>query len=235
MALAVSGQECNGQSMHRDTCKVGVFVSSLYDLDYLHQSFSVDFWLWTLADTGQNHSLENLEFPNAKVVNFSHVSVDRRHSVSWCSEQCRATVRHQWNTLDFPFDAQTLHLDIEEADKTSHELELDVDENNTKLSEWISLNGWSISPLKARPITRTYASTYGDPDLKGSSSYSAIELEIRLKRNGIGLFFKLFSGVYIAFAIAMMVFFFQPTSEVRYSLAVGALFAAVAWRRAIVR
>jgi len=216
-----------GQSSN-DTCEVGVFISSIYDLDYLHQSFTVEYWLWTLSDTALHHSLSSLEFPNAKLVTISHPDNERRNSLSWSTEQCRSTVIHQWNTLNFPFDAQTLHVVIEEADKTSDKLSLAVDSENTKLSNWIALDGWTIFPIKAHALTRTYATTYGDPDLKGSSNYSAVELDIHMKRNGIGLFFKLFSGVYIAFAIAMMVFFFQPTSEVRYSLAVGALFAAVA-------
>jgi hypothetical protein len=117
---------------------------------------------------------------------------------------------------------------IEESDKTADKLIYVVDAQNSKISPWINLDGWTISPLKARPMIRSYATTYGDPDLAGSSNFSAVELEMRIERHGLGLFFKLFSGVYIAFAIAMMVFFFAPDSEVRYTLAVGALFAAVA-------
>jgi hypothetical protein len=48
-------------------------------------------------------------------------------------------------------------------------------------------------------------------------------------RPGIGYFFKLFFGVFIAAVIAFLVFFIKPTDlDPRFGLGVGAIFAAVA-------
>jgi hypothetical protein len=215
-------------AQHVDTCKVGIFVSAIYDLDYVHASYASDYWLWSLTDTNNSHPLDNFEFPNSKNVSITHPTVERRGGIEWASELCKATVRHQWNTTNFPFDVQVLNIVVEENEKTSDKLVYVADENNSKISPWVKLDGWAAPKFKASSIIRTYPTTYGDPDLSGGSSFPAVNFEIRLERTGVGLFFKIFSGVYIAFAIAMMVFFFAPNSEIRYSLAVGALFAAVA-------
>jgi hypothetical protein len=226
--IVFAPRNCRSQKAGPDTCQVGAFISSIYSLDYIHESFDADLWLWTLSDTSLSRQVDNLEFPNAKIVSTSHLSYENKGSILWGSVRCKATILYDWSTSSFPFDKQLLHIYIEEAEENSSELVLAIDSGNTKLSDLITLDGWSVGTLKARPIIRTYKTTYGDPTLKGTSSYSAIDLQIPLKRTGVGLFLKLFSGVYIAFAIAMLVFFFKPISDIRYTLAVGALFAAVA-------
>jgi len=130
---------------------------------------------------------------------------------------------------DFPFDEQTLKLEIEEAIYDTSTMIYMADRENSKYdANNIALNGWRITHFEITPQVKTYETTYGDPELKGESSYPAIKILVTIKRIGNGLFFKLFTGVYVAFLITMMVFFIDPTDvDPRFGLSVGGLFAAV--------
>jgi hypothetical protein len=62
----------------------------------------------------------------------------------------------------------------------------------------------------------------------GESEFSRVQAEIELVHKGTGLFWKLFTGVYVAFVIAILGFrLSHDVQDSRFGLAVGALFAAV--------
>ena len=208
--------------------QVGIYVTSIYDIDYVHQTFAADFWLWTLSDSTIKSPIEQVEFPSAKSLSVSHLSYENRGSKIWGAAYYRATFLHAWNTEDFPFDKQRISIYVEDADGDATQIILTADTANTKISSELKLPGWKLGAISSSPRLHTYETTYGDPDLKGSSTYSGVDFSLPIRRSGVGLFFKLFSGAYISFAIAMMVFLFKPVSDNRYSLAVGALFAALA-------
>jgi nitrogen fixation/metabolism regulation signal transduction histidine kinase len=53
-------------------------------------------------------------------------------------------------------------------------------------------------------------------------------VKLQIKRDAMGLFWKMFLGMYIAFLIAYMCFYIHTDStDSRFSLSVGALFAVV--------
>ena len=60
------------------------------------------------------------------------------------------------------------------------------------------------------------------------STYSQIRLGIGLVRDGWGFYFKLFQGLFVAVAVAMITFTLRPNFAPRFIVGVGALFAAVA-------
>lgn len=214
---------------HPDTCKLGIYVLSLYDLDYPNNQFASDFWMWTLSTADSLRPLETVELTNSKSYAFSNGSVELRNGVTWSAQKVKATIRMNWDITDFPFDQQTMRIEIEDAEHDASSLVYIPDTANSKLDPRVKLDGWHVSDLELVREESKYNTSYGDPDLNEASSYSAIVAYVHLRRSGLGLFFKLFTGVYVAFAICLMVFFFeQEEIEARFSLLVGALFAAVA-------
>src|SRR3954464_747919 len=67
----------------RDTCRVGIYILSIYDLDYPNQSFSADFWLWFLYERDSLDLLGNVEISNAKSVNIGSQDVEKKRGVNW--------------------------------------------------------------------------------------------------------------------------------------------------------
>lgn len=211
-----------------DTCRVGIFVISLYDLDFPNDSFTADFWLWFLYPNDSLNALGTVEIAGAKKYEFQHQDVDEKLGLNWATMKCKGVIRQDWDVSDFPFDRQVLKIVFESADADTSELVYVADTKNSAIDSSIRIDGWDLEGFALNGGTRTYATTYGDPTLKSSSSYATVVATIDIQRNGLRLFLKSFTGVYVAFLIAILGFFIDPVEvDPRFGLPVGALFATV--------
>ncbi|MBY0425944.1 MAG: hypothetical protein K2Q22_09940 [Cytophagales bacterium] len=219
----------SGIAQPRDTCQVGLFVTSLHDFNLTDQSYTTEFWLWFNYRNDSLHPLETREISNSKSVESTISDTEKKGGINWATEKIRANIKTQWQLAHFPFDRQKLTIEIEEAIfNTSQMVYVPDVENSTYDQKNMDLVEWKVVGFTIFPATKTYNTTYGDPELKGESSYPSVRAEIIIERIGTGLFFKLFTGVYVAFFIAMMVFFIEPIDvDPRFGLSVGGLFAAV--------
>ncbi|HVZ37974.1 MAG TPA: hypothetical protein VHI13_01760 [Candidatus Kapabacteria bacterium] len=214
---------------HPDTCRIGIYILSLYDFDCPNNAFTSDFWMWFTYGRDSLDPLKSAEVTNAKSYTYSNSSTEKKKGLMWGAQKCKATVRETWDIRDFPFDHQVLRIEIEDADKDTSELIYLPDVAQSKIDPRVTLDGWKISGMRFVRHDARYNTNYGDPELAASSTYPGVVAIVELQREGVALFFKLFTGVYVAFAISMMVFFFDETEiGTRFSLLVGAMFAAVA-------
>ena len=103
-----------------------------------------------------------------------------------------------------------------------------MDLHHTKLNPKLTLSNWKIERFELSAGSKKYDTTYGDPVLSEGSEYPNATLRIFIKRQSWGLFFSLFTGLYVAFFISSLVFFIDPIEvDPRFGLSVGGLFAAV--------
>ena len=82
-----------------------------------------------------------------------------------------------------------------------------------------------------------YVTTFGDPSLQdGKSEYSRLALAISIERDKRTSFWKLTAGVYAAFILSLLAFFYDSDQtslmSARSSILVGSLFAAIINMRA---
>lgn len=212
-----------------DTAKVGVFILSLYNLDLNDKSFTTDFWIWINHDIDSISFENSVEIPNAKEATYSMYMDEEKGGGRWVTEKVHAVVKAEWDISDFPFDKQILSIQIEEADKDTTELVYVADAANSKIDEELKLKDWLITGFKVTDTARTYNTSYGDPELSESSAYGQVRADITLQRIHVWtIFFKLFTGVFVGFLIALFVFFIKPINvDPRFGLCVGGLFAAV--------
>lgn len=211
-----------------DTVKVGVFFTSVYDLNLAEKSFTADFWIWYNYRNDSINPLESVEISNAKEFTFQSDDLEKLGGLNWATHKCKATIKKEWNLKNFPFDKQELHLEIEDAIYDSEQLIYLADVKNSKYDKNIKLDEWHIKTFKVEQIKKTYETTYGNPELNGTSEYPGIKASFILERDGVGLFFKLFVGIFVAYLISLSVFFMGPENPERFGMIVGALFAGVA-------
>lgn len=216
-------------SERADTCMLGVYILALYDINYPGNEFTADFWMWFTYRDSSLEPLKTVEVTNAKSYTFANGSTETKRGIHWAAQKCKATLRENWDTRDFPFDHQTLRIVIEDADNDTASLVYVPDTAHSRIDSRVVLDGWNISGLRFVREDARYNTNYGDPELAESSTYPSLVVYVDLVRDGLGLFFKLFTGVYVAFSLCMMVFFFDE-HEIgsRFSVLVGAMFAAVA-------
>lgn len=211
-----------------DTVKIGAFINDLYDINLSEKSFSAEFWVWFNYRDSLLRPLESLEIPNAKEIESSLEFFELKDGVCWAGKKIHAVIKKDWDISRFPFDEQSLTIEMEDSNYDIQSMVYVPDVANTRFDEHLKLSNWKIAGFNLRSDTKKYPTTYGDPSLTGSSEYPHAMLQLDIQRRSWGLFFSLFTGLYVAFFISSLVFFIDPIDvDPRFGLSVGGLFAAV--------
>jgi hypothetical protein len=213
----------------KDTCRVGVYINSVYDFKLDDKSYMADFWMWI---NYKNDSLqfENVaEITNSKSADFSHYSKEKIGGWNWVAEKCRAQLIHQWDVSKYPFDRQLLRIEIEDAQYDTSALIYMADKVNSKIDNKLNSSEWCIENFTLKEGTKTYNTNYGNPILSGNSTYPNVVAEISIRRNGSWVkLVKMLTGAYVAFLISCIVFFISSENQdSRFGLCVGGVFAAI--------
>jgi hypothetical protein len=227
-AWAQDGRAKGGISAEAATCPIGVYVMSLRDLDPVGDSFGIDFWVWSVHPQGDD-PLDSLEFVNAKRIETRLERTTERGDREWSRLKARATVLHDWDVTDFPFDRQNLTLEIGIAGSDAPAC--GVDRAGSGYDKGIAPEGWRIAAFDVERHIRENATDFGDPARSGRSAQEDVLVTVELQRESVIGFIKLVAGVYAAVAIALLSFLMAPDQAPifsgRMTVLVGALFATV--------
>lgn len=241
----VGASEALAVTVPPQTCRVGVYVAALRDLNLVEKRFSSDFYLWSVCPSEELQPLKSMKVLNVEDFHNFKASFDStlprkdlpkwfypKDNVYWSGRKIRATLYQSWNVSNFPFDRHTLTIALEESTKNASQFVYTPDFENSGYQPNMNLDGWEITNFKLVEQKVPYASTFGNPELTApQDSYSRLVAAIDIKRVKLFSFFKLTIGVYIAFAVAMLSFFYDSDtvnlSSPRRAIYVGALFAAL--------
>jgi hypothetical protein len=223
VAFAQDEQSADASAAEAAGCPIGVYLTSLRDLDSAGDSFGIDFWVWSVHPPG-NDPLESLEFVNAKQIETRLLRTTERGTREWSRLKARATVLHNWDLSDFPFDRQTLTMDLGIAGSDAPAC--GVDRAGSGYHKGIAPKGWQIAAFDVERHTRLTATDFGDPARSGTSAQEHLLVSVELQRESVVGFVKLVAGVYAAVAIALLSFLMAHESA-RMTMLVGALFATI--------
>jgi hypothetical protein len=217
------------QESKPDTVKVGVYVTSIHDIDFKQKEFAVQLWLWLKYKNRDFDFAKNLEIPMAKTVEKSFSTIDSSGDEVYMQMKLLCVMKDSWRIENFPFDRQTLRFSIENSQFDSKSLVYVADTVGQHFDPRFTLRGWSIDSCLLLTGTRTYETGFGDESLaKPRTEYSVFRLRMSIIRDAGGLFWKMFLGMYIAFLIAYVCFYIHSDGmDSRFSLSVGALFAVI--------
>lgn len=214
-----------------DTVKIGGYLFSVYDLDFPGNKINTDLYIWYNSKKDSLNLLENLEVINSTELNKSYEMNEKRGDLTYSSVRLNAKIKQEWNVSDFPFDEQNIEIRIEDFDKDNTKLVFIADTLASKIDKQVHIEGWNIKNFGIKVDEHTYETNYGDPDipLTDYSAYSRATIYFTIEREGNGLFFKLFVGLFISVLISLLTFFINPLDlDPRFGLSVGAIFAAIA-------
>ncbi len=214
---------------------VGTYVNKIQDLNFHDNKYSADFYLWfrwraegALADY---KPLASFEVINGKVESTSAVVEKKIGELSYASVRVLATMSQRWQLANYPFDAHTIRVDVEDSSFTSDQIEFVADTTNSRLGDELNMSGWKASNFNSGVAVKEYRSNYGDLSLPTDalSRYSRFFFSASLQRTGQGGAVKLLSTVLLATAVAFLAFLVKPSDlDARFGMGVGALFAAAA-------
>ncbi len=222
---------CNacGQNIQPDTVKTGIYVTSIHDVDFKQQEYTIDFWLWMKYKNPDFDFSHNLEVPLAKTVDKYFETKDTTGGNVFILMKLQCVMKDSWQITNFPFDKQVLRLSIENSQYDSRSLVFVPDTSGKHFDPRFTLPNWRIDTFRVTAGTKAYETTFGDETLtKPRTEYSSFRVRVSISRDATGLFWKLFIGMYVAFLIAYVCFYIHADSiDSRFSLSVGALFAVI--------
>jgi hypothetical protein len=216
-----------------ETCRVGINIEELYDLDLANDTFGTVLWLWALCPSARSAPLETIALPTGSNLDLGDV-----HG-RWVGDagfyqyrRIQGTFRHDWDMSHYPFDRQRLVIPIDETDLGSKVVLFEPDIASSFLSPEIRSRHeeWDISDLALEASVSEEPSTYGLPDAE-ADGYARLEAAVVLERTQVLTFLKLTAGVFAAALIALLALFLDPRDRgffgSRLSVLAGVLFGVL--------
>ena len=221
-----------------DTVKLGIYVTSIHDIDFKQKEYKTIFWLWLKYKNKELDFVHNLEIPNAKSFTTAFTTLDTSNGRVYLIMKMECTMKNGWNINNFPFDRQTLRLTFENSQFDSTKLIFVPDTLGDHFDKRISsrtgnndmvINGWQVDSFLMNSRGRVYMTGFGLDNLpEQKQTYSALRIKVVIKREADGLYWKMFLGMYIAFLIAYICFYIHSDGmDSRFGLSVGSLFAVI--------
>lgn len=229
LILAGSRSFVFAQDVKKDTVSVGIYITSIHDIDFKQKEFAITFWLWLKYKNRDFDFINNLEVPQAKSVDKSFSTIDSSGDRIFMQMKLQCVMKDSWRISNFPFDEQKLRLSIENSQFDASSLVFVPDTAGAHFDKRFTLRGWNIDSCIISAGNRTYETAFGSEEaVKQESVYSAFRVRLSVTRDATGLFWKMFLGMYLAFLISFICFFIHADSmDSRFGLSVGSLFAVI--------
>ncbi|NCI49291.1 hypothetical protein GWC95_05100 [Sediminibacterium roseum] len=219
----------SAQGAVRDTVKTGIYITSIHDIDFKQNEYTVNLWLWMKYKRKEFDFVQNLEIPQAKSFTKLYSTVDTSHGRVYLLMKLQCVMKDSWKINNFPFDRQRLRLSLENSQYDSKSLIFSPDTVGKHFDPRFTLRGWNIDSFDVTAGIKLYETAFGDESLvKPHTEYSSYRVKIGIRRDAHELFWKMFLGMYVAFLISYICFYIHADNiDSRFGLSVGSLFAAI--------
>lgn len=233
-SFTLNAEEVEYESENRIKIPVGIYITSLYDLDIPAKKFTVSAWIWSTYDPAlmpEDYKFHNkIEITNARtwsIIENENFSIQNSDGTVHTMTKFTADINQDWDVKYFPFDKQNITIDIESIELDSKQLEFIPDTANSMVSDELQLSGWQVAPIQLRSLDYKYPTTFGiQSGAKGI--YPRISFVIPIERNGTRIFWTYFLGFFVSYIIICILYFFTgELIESRVGLIMTALFACV--------
>lgn len=105
----------HAQDTKPDTVSIGIYITSIHDIDFKQKEYSVDFWIWLKYKNKDFDFYNNLELPQAKSVTKSFVTIDSSDGMVRMQMKLQCVMKDSWRIANFPFDRQSLRIAFENS------------------------------------------------------------------------------------------------------------------------
>lgn len=213
-------------------CRLGVYVTSLSDINTAVGTFRAEFWMWSVCPNAEIKPLDTLEFTNSVETQGSLDATMQRGDVWWSTKKFIGVFRDDFQLQNYPFDRQTLNIRLEEAVLDTRELVYSADVAESRTGPGVQVAGWRLGQLAMRSEIASHPTTFGDPSLPGGvSRYASMVITIAAERVHWETFlratFPLYIVVLLVFAALMFDIVATDMFLGRMGVLGSALFAVV--------
>ncbi|MFO0756630.1 MAG: hypothetical protein U0359_09075 [Byssovorax sp.] len=205
--------------------KVGAVMSHVRDYNIQTGSFEAEFFL-SLTSLDKEMPDINLAFTNGKEIEQQMLA----DAPTFKLYRVHGTFSGPVDLHYFPFDTQSLPVEIEDLYAGVDQLVFEPDPNRTSLDEGFSVPGWDIAHVGAKAFKHRYPPRFDRDDLQ----ISRYKLDVGLERFGVSAALSVFVPAYIIVLIALTGMWVPAEElEVRSNTGAPMLAAAVLFHYAL--
>lgn len=221
-----------------DVISVGVDVIRINDVSIKDMQWDVDLFMWFKWAGGRLDvkDIEKITAINAVKEQSTIFKEDLSHSTKYRAYRKRLTLTAPYDLSNFPFDSQTLPLEVAHTNKNSTHVMLvpDTRHMETVPVKDIKPQEWTYTGRSVFSDLYRYDSTFGDPDYRMGTGYkspiyfSTVNLEIGIKRILKPYLFTFFLPLLIILGIILIILWvpldqFAPRINATISGLIGVL------------
>ncbi|MGW1072950.1 hypothetical protein [Streptomyces sp. NPDC002537] len=227
--LASLGAQARADQPAVPSCKLGVYLPALYDIDPSHNSFSARLNVWSLCPRADLDPIPNMLFSNGyqpkqgNSVRTSSGGVFRHLTV------IEGRFRQGWDLHDYPFDRNTLEV-LFTSSRDASKFVFEPDARNSAYDHHVHVPGWRVTGMHLEALEHKFVTNFGDPELPPGSgiSYSRLKVLVSVQRSGAYmLFWQLVSPVLIVFLVTSLTFTLSDVSASFFQSRIGVLGASL--------
>jgi hypothetical protein len=235
LTLVLAG--LSGSAFAKTEVKVGMYLTNLYDIDLNNSQYNAQFWVWFLHDNPDYQPANRTEIVNGKSWSRQNDFRDDSGDTIWDVMSFRALISEEWDIKRYPFDTQTLHIQLEDIEETAEDLTFVPDTAGTRIDESLIPDGWKLRDYRIDVASHQYNTSFGDPALgsETTSEFSRVSLVMTIEREGQRLFITIFIGFFVATLFVLMTLAVNMSRRAhpviplqpRVTLASGAIFSTI--------
>ena len=211
---------------------VGVYLDGIESLSIKDSYWTATFYVWfrwkgdKTLDPGKTFQLVDGKIEK-KELQDAYAGAD---GINYQCYKVVAKLTKFFNTTRVPLDDHMLNIYIEDAARDVAQLRYLADDS-TNVSSRVRIPGYQVTGFASVVKPHTYKTTYGDPRLSQDkhTTYSEYNFALTIKRAGIGVYLKLFIGLFAGVVLTIGSFFIRPSDTgPRFGIPSAAYFGAVA-------
>ncbi|MFC2010090.1 hypothetical protein ACFLUL_00725 [Chloroflexota bacterium] len=209
----------------------GIYVDRISELSFKESYWEVEFYVWFRWNGDSVKPGEHLQVIQGQIVTKVKEAESVQEQTHYEEYRVLARITKHFDESRFPRDDHLLIIQIEDMTNPSFQLRYEADVNGSGLNKQVKVSGYEIYRTGAVVRLHTYDTDFGDPSALPNyeDTYSQFTYGIWLTRPSWGFYLKTFQGLFVAVLASMLALIIRPSrAEPRFTLGVGALFAAVA-------
>ncbi|MEI6502898.1 MAG: hypothetical protein WCP21_17950 [Armatimonadota bacterium] len=207
---------------------VGTQVMRIYDVDLKNCSYGMDFYIWFRwqGEADPRH----FELMNGRLRLKEDADYREVRGVKYVSYHCVATMHGDFDFRSYPWDAQSLGVQVEDATHDTSRMIYVADSENSGLQAISKVGTWEVGKPRSYVDTTIYRTSYGNPLRRphAPTEYSRFVFVIPVTHSGWAVFLKTFLALFISVAIACLAFLVRADElEPRFGVGIAGTFGAV--------
>lgn len=215
---------------------VGAYVNNIHNLDLRTHSYGLDFYLWFRWKNPRIDPSKTLEIMNPFELWAITVRSSTEKPVRLPGGEFYQVLRiegrfnRKFDLSQYPFDRQTLTIEVEDNRHDAHEIEYVPDSDTVRLNPSLALPGFILGEPSLNILAARHPTRFGDPRENASAmDFSRLSIQIPVIRPAFTYALKFMLPILCVVFCTALMFFFNPSFvDARVGIGITALLTIVA-------